>query len=1335
MEAAGEDDKKPPDASFSKPIFLSVPESSAPGPTVLKLRATALTASASGGSLSEAKLMDSSNKAAAAAAAAAATVEGGDSGNRVHVDGKQRVLPTLRKGSPTQTTGAMDGSECVVDGDTKKRALPKLSLGGGGSGGGGETGGKKLKLIAPPVTITASKPPGVGPALTLKSLVPEATASETSAPVRLKWGVALNSSATAKPKLVVGTTNRATVTTAHAPPSPLPQPPSSATLLRSPTPSTRMEVVVATPAVQTTSPSDTASTPISVMTAAKASAAAAEIPLSPAPAALSTQPILKRKTFITNTPKSSIRTLPSTSPKELTQIRGPPVGNAAGRSLIKRGLREGDPRAFIHRFQAENGLLSIPEAGPALQMLDVLGVPRLQVYHNLFTDLRARLEERVDRCTDEQQLEKLLAQSFGYLTMAELKSIPERIIVKLRRVPARFLDRLAARPQILEGLPMKVKQQAWEAHPGLFRRGLVGMVDAYLGNRASVVMPAHDVVALLSLSSSSNRSSNSSSSSSSSKGVNTNKRRQDNPSIAQLVSCVNTDDNDKLEQVVNRYVLEEYASKGDPTLCTLFSDFQVSLAQARSGRATIITRLTHLARALEEWVKEGTVEGKGLIQVQVHLKAILATCDSATAAAQEKRVAAAGNGAGGVTAKAKGKKKTKMPTTDPTTGNGSSSSIGLTLKLPGNLSAAAAEKAWSKIPSLENALEDSMNYLINLDADTRWFAKPVWEVWPDIEQAYIAVVPHPMDLGTMKKRIKAGKEGGHGGFYTSFEAFDKDAERVFDNCMAFNPVGSTFYVGAERMKKNWMKYKVKFKNVDVKSAMEKRKSWGGGGGGAGGGGGDLVSKATTSTFVSTGEDIGGGGGGGGGGRDPTVPQPLQGRPRVEGQMWGQALMLLADPFVLHVLGKTVKQQLDEVYKSHGLPKDHPLLPSLLQLLFLGLDARRQLVLVLHKHKTPGPPAPPATPTMLLAKKGGKAGNVAPRPPNLPPGFSIPDARVSPLLVRDKDGELAAENDVQEAARTVLPSLLEIFAHVNLAQKYEGTTEGWEGQPHDKEEVQEKMLESVGRLYRSCKARQPSPLLLCMVSHSLCHSLATADDARTTPLAKTLAALLDHLNRKKKSEMLLATPDPQDRGLWICLASAGLLRVPRKKARVTGAAPAAVAAKAAGGAAVNTSAATTTASTRPPLDHELRDLLLSLFVKQLPFIPEPCSLSFCHEQVMRLLLGWMARGAFLKPKRRDGGGEADEEREKKEENAVKLWVGEIVQGVGGSKAVREAWEKERFQPMRRHYERLFEAEPWAKVLVWGEEKEEAKEGNRLVTNKEGRKKNCGVKIEEGRERKR
>lgn len=39
---------------------------------------------------------------------------------------------------------------------------------------------------------------------------------------------------------------------------------------------------------------------------------------------------------------------------------------------------------------------------------------------------------RIDRCANESQLEKLLGNSFAYMTVPELKCIPQRIISKLK---------------------------------------------------------------------------------------------------------------------------------------------------------------------------------------------------------------------------------------------------------------------------------------------------------------------------------------------------------------------------------------------------------------------------------------------------------------------------------------------------------------------------------------------------------------------------------------------------------------------------------------------------------------------------------------------------------------------------------------------------------------------------------------------------------------------------------------------------------------------------------------------------------------------------------------
>ena len=96
-------------------------------------------------------------------------------------------------------------------------------------------------------------------------------------------------------------------------------------------------------------------------------------------------------------------------------------------------------------------------------------------------------------------------------------------------------------------------------------------------------------------------------------------------------------------------------------------------------------RLTHLSRILEEWLREGIIEAKSLIQVQMHLRAIVSTCDSHHPRPKQKAVST----------------KSSTPAA------------------PG------------KIPTLEKALVDSMNFLAKQDVDKKWFSKPVWELWPN----------------------------------------------------------------------------------------------------------------------------------------------------------------------------------------------------------------------------------------------------------------------------------------------------------------------------------------------------------------------------------------------------------------------------------------------------------------------------------------------------------------------------------------------------------------------------------------------------------------------------
>lgn len=61
------------------------------------------------------------------------------------------------------------------------------------------------------------------------------------------------------------------------------------------------------------------------------------------------------------------------------------------------------------------------------------------------------------------------------------------------------------------------------------------------------------------------------------------------------------------------------------------------------------------------------------------------------------------------------------------------------------------------------------------------------------------------------------------GAYPTFASFDRDAHLVFDNCMAFNAPGTPFHAGADKMKRQWGKFKAKFRDVDLKAAADRTK--------------------------------------------------------------------------------------------------------------------------------------------------------------------------------------------------------------------------------------------------------------------------------------------------------------------------------------------------------------------------------------------------------------------------------------------------------------------------------------------------------------------------------
>lgn len=105
---------------------------------------------------------------------------------------------------------------------------------------------------------------------------------------------------------------------------------------------------------------------------------------------------------------------------------------------------------------------------------------------------------------------------------------------------------------------------------------------------------------------------------------------------------------------------------------------------------------------------------------------------------------------------------------------------------------------------------------------------------------YPILIPNPMDLGTIKKRIK-NKE------YTSFLQCGEDVKLIWKNCMTYNADGSDFYKLAQSLYKRWDSQYTKFLN-DI-GAMDVTTT-----------GGNQPSLATSSSNITTGTTSNGGNG-------------------------------------------------------------------------------------------------------------------------------------------------------------------------------------------------------------------------------------------------------------------------------------------------------------------------------------------------------------------------------------------------------------------------------------------------------------------------------------------
>ena len=113
-----------------------------------------------------------------------------------------------------------------------------------------------------------------------------------------------------------------------------------------------------------------------------------------------------------------------------------------------------DPFRAIKEIQDENGI-ALPQIKPALPLLDLLGVKRLDFHLAVLDDMKERLIKRIQELAqqgDKEQLEILLEKSFAVINLTHVTPIVMEIVKHMPRIPDKYVDSLSRNPLIFSSL-------------------------------------------------------------------------------------------------------------------------------------------------------------------------------------------------------------------------------------------------------------------------------------------------------------------------------------------------------------------------------------------------------------------------------------------------------------------------------------------------------------------------------------------------------------------------------------------------------------------------------------------------------------------------------------------------------------------------------------------------------------------------------------------------------------------------------------------------------------------------------------------------------------------
>lgn len=165
----------------------------------------------------------------------------------------------------------------------------------------------------------------------------------------------------------------------------------------------------------------------------------------------------------------------------------------AGRTFLQEALTNTtDPLGAIEEFQQENSIL-LPSLQPALPLLDLHGLRRLDFHQSVCDELREKLQEKIAELAksgDEdahKKLEAILDKSFPLIKIKSLEPVTMSLFKHLPEVPEKYLKALIKDKELYQASPIEVKRQIWQNNQALFGDEVLPMLNQYIKDKDEII--------------------------------------------------------------------------------------------------------------------------------------------------------------------------------------------------------------------------------------------------------------------------------------------------------------------------------------------------------------------------------------------------------------------------------------------------------------------------------------------------------------------------------------------------------------------------------------------------------------------------------------------------------------------------------------------------------------------------------------------------------------------------------------------------------------------------------------------------------------------------------